>query len=138
MGTVLVVDDEETVRQTAQNILERYGYKVLIAADGREAVEIFRQAPQAVSVVMLDLTMPVMSGEEALRALKAIRADVPILLATGFDEVEAANRLSPEISPAFCRSPIRHTAWPKPSNRRSPAEPVPLPEPPTCPPLRIP
>jgi PAS domain S-box-containing protein len=86
-GTVLVVDDEPALRIMAQRILERCGYRVLIAQDGREAVEVFRQSAREITAILLDMTMPVMGGEEAFRLIRAIRADVPIVVSTGYSEV---------------------------------------------------
>jgi CheY-like chemotaxis protein len=70
----------------AQVILEHSGYKVLAAKDGREAVEVFGQHADAITVILLDMTMPVMSGEEAFRLIRKIRADVPIVVSTGYSE----------------------------------------------------
>src|SRR5262249_30193476 len=58
-GTVMVVDDEETVRQTARHTLERFGYRVVTASDGVAALDLFSRDPAAVTLVLLDLTMPV-------------------------------------------------------------------------------
>ncbi len=71
-GTVLVVDDEDLVRQAARNTLERYGYRTLMASDGASALDIYRRQPESVTLVLLDLTMPVMSGEEALRQMQLL------------------------------------------------------------------
>jgi CheY-like chemotaxis protein len=91
-GTILVVDDEESVRSIARRSLERVGYCVLTARNGIEAVEILRQAPDRITAVLLDLTMPLMSGEETLQRLRVIRADVPILISSGYNEVEVIKR----------------------------------------------
>jgi len=93
-GTALVVDDEETVRLVAKNILERAGYRVLLATNGVEAIEIFKQAPRQISFVLLDSTMPLLSGEEALNRLLAIRPDVPILLSSGYNQIEVIKRFT--------------------------------------------
>jgi PAS domain S-box-containing protein len=85
-GTILVVDDEPALRKMAQVILEHSGYKVLVAEDGREAVEVFDQHADTITVILLDMTMPVMSGEEAFRLIRKIRADVPIVVSTGYNE----------------------------------------------------
>ena len=75
------------LRKLAQAILEHSGYKVLTAEDGREAVEVFRQHADTITAILLDMTMPVMSGEEAFRLIRKIRADVPIVVSTGYSEV---------------------------------------------------
>ncbi len=93
-GIVLVVDDEEVVRYTAKKALEKVGYEVVLAADGREAVQVFRTIAPKVFLVLLDMTMPGMTGEETLRLLREIREDVPIMLSSGYSEAEALRRFS--------------------------------------------
>jgi len=92
-GTVLVVDDEETVREVAIGLLEREGLRVITAKDGAEAVHIFRQYADEIALVLMDLTMPRMDGEQAFHAIRAIRADVVVVLSSGFSESEAVDRL---------------------------------------------
>ena len=104
-GTVLVVDDEESVRQTARNTLEHYGYRVLLARDGQEAVEVFRDAADQIDLVLLDLTMPRMGGEEVLRHLKAVRPSVRVLLSSGFNEVEAVRHFTGKGLAGFIQKP---------------------------------
>jgi CheY-like chemotaxis protein len=91
-GLILVVDDEDLVRRTAATALARLGYTILEACNGLEAIEKFQSASSQIALVVLDLSMPVMSGEECLRRLKRIKADVPVLLSSGFSETEAARR----------------------------------------------
>jgi len=110
IGTILVVDDEETVRDTARNTLERYGYQVLLAREGREAVELFREAPEKISMVLLDLTMPVMGGEQALRELQRIHPSVRVLLSSGFNEVEAVRRFTGKGLAGFVQKPYTAVA----------------------------
>ena len=105
-GTVLVVDDEEVVRNTARAMLERYGYSVLLAHDGQEAVDLYRAAPDRIAVVLLDLTMPVMGGAEAFRQLRLIRPNVRVILSSGYNEVEAIAALPPRGSPDSFRNHI--------------------------------
>ena len=81
---ILVVDDEDAVRIIMQRSLEHLGYQVLAAAAGEEALEIFRQDPGSFHLVVIDMIMPEMSGEELFRQLKAIRPDVPVLIASGY------------------------------------------------------
>jgi len=109
-GTILVVDDEEVVRRTARSALERYGYTVLTAENGREGVEIYRGMADRVSMVLLDMTMPVMGGEEALRHLKTINPDVRVLLSSGFNEVEAVRRFTGKGLAGFIQKPYTAAA----------------------------
>jgi PAS domain S-box-containing protein len=109
-GSLLVVDDEELVRCVAKDVLEAYGYEVLEAANGQEAVELFRQRPDHIAGVLLDMSMPVMGGEEALRQLKEIRSDVRVVLSSGYDESDAIQRLAGESSVDFIQKPYTPAA----------------------------
>ena len=83
-GTVLVVDDEEILRKLATEILEMCGYTVLTAANGEEAVKLFRAFSGQIDLVLLDMMMPVMSGREAFLKLREINPQARILLSSGF------------------------------------------------------
>jgi CheY-like chemotaxis protein len=109
-GTILVVDDEETVRKTAHHTLERYGYEVVTANDGAEALELFRPRPKEFALVLLDLTMPVMSGEETLRQLRLADSSVRVLLTSGYNEVEAVGRFSGTGLAGFIQKPYTAAA----------------------------
>jgi signal transduction histidine kinase/CheY-like chemotaxis protein len=85
-GAVLVVDDDEAVRALARWVVERAGFRVVTARDGDEAINVFRADPGAFRLVLLDLTMPRMSGAEALAGLRAIRPNVPVVVITGHRE----------------------------------------------------
>lgn len=104
-GTILVVDDEEIVRRIAKSLLEQYGYTVLVAADGRSAVNLYRSVGNQISLVLLDLTMPAMGAEEALRELTAIRKDVRVLLSSGYDETEIVSRFAGKGIRGFIQKP---------------------------------
>ena len=102
---VLVVDDESTVRETARTILEHLGYSVLTAEDGREALAVVRQNGRRVNLVLLDMTMPVMSGEETLDALRDLNPELQILVSTGYTEDEAMRRFSGQKTAGFVQKP---------------------------------
>jgi signal transduction histidine kinase/ActR/RegA family two-component response regulator len=104
-GVVLVVDDEEIVRRTAAVTLQRYGYSVVEAENGRDAVALFEEMKGTVEVVLLDLTMPVMTGEETYRQIKEIDPTVPVIVSSGYDEVEAARRFGAEGLADFIQKP---------------------------------
>jgi CheY-like chemotaxis protein len=104
-GTVLVIDDEEAVRNTARNTLEFYGYQVLEAENGERGVEIFRQNRPHISLVLLDLTMPVMGGEETLRRIREMSSRVPVILSSGFNESEALRRFGSANLSGFLQKP---------------------------------
>ena len=109
-GTILVVDDEETVRTLAGHILENFGFQVLMAADGAEAVAIFAEHHAEISAVLLDMTMPHMGGEEAYRELRQIKPDVRVLLSSGYTEAEATDRFAGKHLAGFIQKPYRATA----------------------------
>jgi PAS domain S-box-containing protein len=91
-GHILVVDDEAAVRRAVARVLERGGYEVTTASDGRAAVDLFTKEPRRYAAVVLDLTMPVMGGAEALRRLREIASDVPVILCSGYAEQEVRER----------------------------------------------
>ncbi len=83
-ATVLLVDDDDIIRNTGGRLLEKLGYGVMVAEHGVKALEIFRKDPQAVDLVILDMIMPEMNGERTFHALREIRSEVPVLLASGY------------------------------------------------------
>ncbi len=95
-GTVLLVDDEALLRTTTRRALERAGYRVLEAANGRDAVEIFRRESQALAAVVLDVTMPVMGGAEAFRLMREQGPAVPVVVSSGYDEQDTAHAFTGE------------------------------------------
>jgi CheY-like chemotaxis protein len=106
-GTVLVVDDEETVRATTRRLLERGGYRVLTATDGRDALRVFREHQDAIDVVLLDMTMPHLDGPECYRELRRIRGDVRVLLTSGYNEQEAVSKFAGKGLAGFVQKPFR-------------------------------
>src|SRR5687767_7835452 len=78
-GTVLVIDDEETVVDIARRTLERHGYSVLTASDGHEATMVFRDNAERINAVLLDMSMPRMSGADVFVQIRGIRPAVPII-----------------------------------------------------------
>jgi signal transduction histidine kinase/DNA-binding NarL/FixJ family response regulator len=81
---LLFVDDEPLLRRAGRRIAARLGFQVHLAADGREALELFIRHPTEIGAVVLDLAMPVMSGEECLRQLRELDSALPVVLASGF------------------------------------------------------
>jgi len=109
-GKILVADDEELVRNMARAALEQSGYAVESAHDGKTAVEKFASCPDQFAAVLLDLTMPVMNGEDALKKIKAIRPDIPVVLSSGYNEVEAVSRFETSGLAGFLQKPYTATA----------------------------
>jgi CheY-like chemotaxis protein len=82
-GTVLVVDDEESVRVTASSVLRSLGYEVESACDGAEALAYCSDSISELDLVILDLAMPVMNGSDCFRRLKELDADVKVIITSG-------------------------------------------------------
>jgi CheY-like chemotaxis protein len=104
-GTVLVVDDDCDVRELSEIMLRGFGFEVLSAQDGRQGVETFRKHADEIQVVLLDLTMPGMSGEEALRDIQGIQPDQQVVLMSGYNEEFVASRFTGRIA-GFLQKPF--------------------------------
>ena len=85
-GTVLVVEDEEGVRKITKMMLERSGFGVLTANDGRAGLDLFRQRMKEIDIVVLDLSMPYMSGKEVFREMIKLDPGVRVILSSGYTE----------------------------------------------------
>ncbi len=105
-GTILLVDDEETVRTVGAELLEEMGFQVLTAEDGGQALEVYRQHPD-IRLVLLDLTMPRMDGEQAFRELRQMDPQVQVILASGFSEYEVNQKFTGKGLVAFVQKPYR-------------------------------
>ncbi|MCL6635016.1 MAG: response regulator, partial [Peptococcaceae bacterium] len=105
--TVLVVDDEEMIRNLAGNILTRYGYKVLAAGDGRAALEIYRREKGKIGLVLLDMIMPGLSGRETMAALKEIDPGAVVLLSSGYSLNGIGKDLLAAGAAGFVQKPYR-------------------------------
>ncbi len=90
---ILIVDDEDAIRNVAERILARNGYRVLTAANGRLGLEMYRQHRAEIDAIVTDVAMPEMDGPELIAALRAERADVPVIVSSGYVADEGAGRL---------------------------------------------
>jgi CheY-like chemotaxis protein len=108
-GMVLVADDEEMVRLMTKASLERFGYSAITADNGKAAVELFRRNAPDVVLVLLDLTMPLMGGEEAFRQIRGIRPDVPVVISSGYSELETVRRFGSSEVAVFIQKPYTPT-----------------------------
>ena len=106
-GTVLVVDDDATVRGVAHQILERAGLKVLLAADGHAALAQIDANPGAVDLVLLDVTMPVLGGAETLVELRKRKWLGPVVLISGYTIQEATSQFGEWGASGFVQKPFR-------------------------------
>jgi CheY-like chemotaxis protein len=105
-GLVLVVDDEPGMRDMAQAILKKIlGHEAITAGDGYDAMEIFRARKDEIDLVLLDLSMPGMDGWETLAQLRAVRPDIPVVLASGHDEAQVMQGHHPHRPQAFIHKP---------------------------------
>ena len=105
-GTVLVVDDEETVRTVTAQMLRRFGFEVLTAADGALGVVTFREHAKEITLVLLDMTMPHLSGAEAFREMRRVRADARVILTSGYNEQDATDRFAGKGLNGFLQKPF--------------------------------
>jgi two-component system, cell cycle sensor histidine kinase and response regulator CckA len=93
-GTILLADDEESLRALGAEMLESLGFAVLTAEDGRQALELFKQRSAEITLVILDLTMPHMDGVETFRALRQLNPGIKIILASGYTQEDVASRFA--------------------------------------------
>ena len=109
-GLVMLADDEESVLKLGEEYLRRFGFDVVTARDGVDAVEVFRKHADEIVAVLLDVTMPRMSGAEALNEIRAIRSEVPILLSSGYSEQIAGVALTDRQAVGFIQKPYERSA----------------------------
>lgn len=96
-ATILLVEDEETVRRVIERLLEKLGYRVLAAADAEEAIEIFRERDHELDLVLTDVVMPGLTGVEMAEVLKEQRPDMKFLFTSGYTSKELGS--NPEAPP---------------------------------------
>jgi len=105
--SLLVVDDEPMVLVLSKSILSEAGFEVVTAQSGFECLDLFRKRPHHFDLVVLDLSMPFMNGEETFTRLKSIRPDVAVMLSTGFIDQERLDRMLGAGMAGFLRKPHR-------------------------------
>ncbi len=106
-GTVLIIDDEEVVRKMLAKAVGELGYEVLTAVDGPDGIETFTRAHEEIDVVILDMVMPRLGGEETYHRLKQIDPDVPVLIASGYARNVAVDRLTQAGATGFLAKPFQ-------------------------------
>ncbi len=107
-GTVLVVDDEPMVHSVCRRILEKTGFKVLLAEDGRQGVEVFAEHASEIVLVLLDMTMPQLGGVETLREMRRADPQVLVLLTSGYNEREAISHFDGQEPAGFIQKPFEY------------------------------
>ncbi|MEI6261274.1 MAG: response regulator [Deltaproteobacteria bacterium] len=106
-SAVLLIEDEEPVRNMARIMLTRLGYTVIEAKDGVEGLEIFKQYQDDIRCVLSDLTMPRMDGWETIAALRKLSPNIPVVLSSGYDEVQVMADEHAERPNAFLGKPYQ-------------------------------
>ncbi len=109
-GTILIIDDEEIVRRVDRVSLEGMGYEVILATDGQNGLDLFQKNIHRVSLVVLDMVMPVMGGEETLNELRKLRPEIPVILSSGYHEAEVVRRFSGQHISGFLQKPYTANA----------------------------
>ncbi len=105
--TILVVDDEALVRDLARDIMRRFGYTVLTADGGPQAVELYRQRSGDIAVVILDIMMPHMNGREAFQRLREVNPGVKVIISSGYSHDRDADDLLALGAAGFVQKPYR-------------------------------
>jgi CheY-like chemotaxis protein len=109
-ATVLVVDDEEMVRKLARMMLRRHGYETLEAENGQHALEVIGEAPAPPALVLLDLAMPVMGGDQLIPILAEKYPEIKTIVSSGYPEEEARRNYPQELVAGFLQKPYTATA----------------------------
>ncbi len=104
-GTILLVEDEEQILAVAKALLKALGFDVFEAADGREALEVYRKNAEYITLVITDIGMPVMDGFELFRELKKLAPKLPIIISSGFGDVDVTSRIAEGDVAGFLNKP---------------------------------
>ena len=104
-GTVLLVDDEETIRTMGARMLASLGFTVLTVADGREALAVYAEHRDEITLVLLDLTMPHMDGEETFRELRLLNPKIRVVVSSGYTENDITARFAGKGLVGFVQKP---------------------------------
>ncbi|MBN2641091.1 MAG: response regulator, partial [Victivallales bacterium] len=107
-GKILVIDDEEVIRTVLERVLNEFGYETLLASNGKEGVALFKEHFREIKLVILDMLMPVMNGDECFMQLKTIDPGVKVIVASGFASDTAFARMKREGANGFLRKPFKN------------------------------
>ncbi len=106
-GTVLLVDDDDSIREVGRQTLEQAGLKVITAGDGEEAVHIYQSRKNDIKLVLMDMTMPSLNGREAFIKMREINKNVKVILSSGYSEQEATERINERGLLGFLQKPYK-------------------------------
>ena len=106
LETILIIDDENSVRQAAEEIIKGIGYKVITASGGKEGLDVYKAKKDEINAVMLDMVMPEMGGEKTFQALKQIDPEVKVLLASGYTAIDKAARILDQGVAGYIQKPF--------------------------------
>jgi DNA-binding NtrC family response regulator len=101
----LVIDDEEIVREAIEDILDSVGIKTLLAANGQQGIEVFKQHQERIQGILLDMKMPGLSGADTLKQLRTIDPAARVILSSGYSEEETRRSIIDESSVSFLPKP---------------------------------
>ncbi|MFH1738355.1 MAG: PAS domain S-box protein [bacterium] len=105
--TVLLVDDEEMIRSLGESILQDLGYTALLAADGREALDLYRRERERIDLIILDLSMPHLSGREVLEQIHAMDPDAKVIISSGYSRKSLTEPFEEIGAAAYVAKPYR-------------------------------
>ena len=103
--TVLLVDDEDDIRNLGATLIKNFGYKVVTANDGKEALEIYQREGESISLIILDLIMPVMDGRQCLNEVLRIDPKAKVIIASGYSESGSAKGVMEAGAKGYIRKP---------------------------------
>ncbi len=107
-ATILIIDDEDMVRELGKDILEAYDYKVYLATSGNEGISMFNEYRDSIDLVMLDMIMPGKGGKQVFKELRSIKPDVKVLISSGYGEDEYFQELFKSGTVGFLQKPFQH------------------------------
>ena len=102
-----MVDDEVSIRSLVRGILESTGFDVMEAKDGREGLEVFQKHMDTIRLVVLDMTMPYMQGDEVFREMRNLKEDVKVILSSGYNKQEIISHFNGKGTGAFIQKPYQ-------------------------------
>ena len=105
--TILVIDDEDMLRKVSSAMLKRLGFEVLVAEDGQAGIDVYTENKGLIDIILLDMMMPGLSGEETFQKLRLINPEVKVLLTSGYNEQEATQRFTGKGLAGFIQKPYR-------------------------------